>query len=124
MKNNIFILSFCFVLFITSILPSLLKTYFVSESGSLTIIGPVVGSFLAFGIYYKWKHIDKIFYIIFIPTILVDIFLLPKINSNIFPFGVIVSLHILILFVFNRSKTINKHFVKLVESNRVAENHY
>jgi hypothetical protein len=110
MNSKIFLISYLVVIFLVSIFPSLWKELFVPQTGNIKIIGPVIGFFLAFGIYHKWKHIDKIFYVVFGLVLGTDLFLLFSSNVNNFIAYLILSIaHLSILLVFIYSKSIKAH---------------
>ena len=110
MKLRIPILVYSIVLFVVASIPSILAKFIISPTGSLKIIGPVVGFFLAFGIYYKWLHIEKIFYFVFGFAIIGDLLILTKSTGNMFLFMLVLSaVHILLLIIFFTSNNIRTH---------------
>ena len=109
-KRKYVIMFFSILLFIISVLPSAAGKFLLSPIGSLKIIGPVIGFFLAFGIYYNWQHIEKIFYFIFGLTIIGDFLILTKSTGEMLWFIVFLSLsHIVLLILFFTSQTIRTH---------------
>ncbi len=108
--RNYFIILFSIILFLVATTPCLLAKYILAPTGSLKIIGPVVGFFLAFGIYYKWKHIEKIFYFVFGLTIIGDFFILTKSTEELLLFILFLTLfHIGLLLIFIFSQKIKEH---------------
>jgi hypothetical protein len=109
-ERRFFIMFFSIILFIIAVLPSVIGKFLFAPTGSLKIIGPVIGFFLAFGIYYKWQHIEKIFYFIFGLTIMGDFLILTKSTGEMLLFILFLSLcHILLLILFSTSQTIRTH---------------
>ncbi len=101
---------FSIILFIIALVPSVIGKFLLAPTGSLKLIGPVIGFFLAFGIYYKWLHIEKIFYFVFGLTIMGDLLILTKSTGNKFLFLLVLSaVHILLLIIFFTSNNIRTH---------------
>lgn len=104
------ILLYIFILFLVCTIPSMGLVQSGPNSGSVEIIGPEVGFFLALGRYLKWKYIDRIFYFIIAAAIIADIilFMNSKFSVN---FILLSACHIALLIIFIFSKYI-QHYIK------------
>ena len=109
-NKNIFIFSYSIILFLVSVFPSIFSHLFVSSSSNVMIIGLVLGFFISFGIYHRWRHIDKIFYLIFTATILFEIMIIVNVtSSNPNPNLILGGVHLFLFFLFIFSKSIKSY---------------
>ena len=104
---------FLVVFVITSIAPQIFKPYFVHSTGSIKIIGGVMGLLIASLLYYKWKYAKYLFYFIMGTTVIFDLLILNQgkmINGS--NFIVLFILHLGLLFYFIFSKNIKSYLTK------------
>jgi hypothetical protein len=98
---------FLIIFVIVSIAPQIFKSYFVHSTGNIKIIGGVMGLLIASLIYYKWKYVKYLFYIIMGTTVIFDLLILNQgkviVGST---FIVLFILHLALLFYFMFSKNI------------------
>lgn len=101
---------FLVVFVIVSIFPQIFRSYFIQSTGSIKIIGGMLGSVIAILIYYKWKFAKYIFYFVVGSAIIFDLTVMMQdkmlIGSN---FIILFILHISLLLYFIFSKNIKKY---------------
>ena len=109
-KERSSIILYALILFFVSIIPTIGKSLFVSPTGNIKIIGPEIGFFLSVGIYLKWKYIDRIFYLILIPLIIIEIiWLFIKEDEFSFNFVLLFACHLALLIIFRYSRYIQNY---------------
>lgn len=100
---------FLVFLVIVSVLPELASSYLVHKTGSIKIIGLGFGLLIAALIYYKWKYVKQLFYLIFIVSILADIFILSNTKENQIAIIILLLLHLGVILFFTFSKNIKTY---------------
>jgi ABC-type sugar transport system permease subunit len=96
-----------------SAFPDFNKGLFVEETGNIKIIGLGLGLLLAILIYIKWKYAKILFYVIFIPVLIVDIALVLTMKEFVLSFILLGLSHLSLVLFFRFSKKINEHFSTL-----------
>ena len=107
------VIVFIILLLLVSIIPQAYKEYFVQPTGNIKIIGLGFGLILSAAIYFKWKYAQGLFYLIFIPVMLFDFFILTKVQGIYFMnYTILTACHVGLFIIFRFSKNINSYLKK------------
>lgn len=112
-KEKFILYSFSFALIVTSVIPTLFKTLFVHQSGRFEAIGIGWALIIIIAIYKKWKHTKFLFNMIFIVTLLVEVFVISLAKKPyLIHYLLLMFAQFCLLVIFNFSNIIQNRIYK------------
>lgn len=115
-KDKYFIFGFCTVVFLVSLIPQLLQSYFVHQSGKFNGIGVIFAIILISAILLKWKHTKILFNFVFLIAIVFDFIIISNVWQKYFlPHLVYLIVMIGLTAVFNFSHKIKEQLFRKIQ---------